>query len=130
MRARGVIDSAAEARSAGRAESSISDLFREAGVRVAPAKKGPRVPRMEALKTLMANGEFFVANRCRYWLATVPSLPRDPRLPEDVDSSANDHMLDATSYLIAGTSGGHVVTGELRAGMPRMPDTGERVIRI
>lgn len=130
VRARGVIDSAAEARSAGRAESSISDLFREAGVRVAPAKKGPRVPRMEALKTLMANGEFFVAGRCRYWLATVPSLPRDPRLPEDVDSSANDHMLDATSYLIAGTSGGHVAMGELRGGMPRMPDTGDRVIRV
>ena len=47
VRARGVIDSAAEARTAGRAEASVSDLFRGAGVRVAPARKGPRVPRFE-----------------------------------------------------------------------------------
>ena len=57
VRARGVIDSAAEARTAGRMEASIADLFREAGVRVTPARKGARVPRFELLKQLMANGE-------------------------------------------------------------------------
>lgn len=108
VRARGVIDSAAEARQMGRAEASIADLFREAGVRVSPAKKGARVPRFEHLKQLMVNGEFFVASRCRMWLATVPSLPRDSRVPDDCDSSANDHFLDATSYGIAGESGGRV----------------------
>lgn len=77
-------------------------MFRAAGVRVSPARKGARVPRFEYLKELMVNGEFYVASRCRYWLATVPTLPRDTRNPEDVDSAANDHMLDATSYLIAG----------------------------
>lgn len=130
VRARGVIDSAAEARSAGRLESSISDLFRDAGVRVTPAKKGPRVPRMEMLKTLMANGEFWVARRCRFWLATVPALPRDPRLPEDVDTSANDHLLDATSYLIAGSSVGQVWSYDFSG---RRFDAGtkdERVIRV
>jgi hypothetical protein len=130
VRARGVIDSAAEARSAGRLESSISDLWREAGVRVTPAKKGPRVPRMEALKTLMANGEFWVARRCRFWLATVPALPRDPRLPEDVDTSANDHMLDATSYLIAGATGGAVSMSDFNARPCALPDTGDRVIYV
>lgn len=129
VRARGVIDSAAEARSAGRLESSISDLFREAGVRVTPAKKGPRVPRMETLKTLMANGEFWVARRCRFWLATVPALPRDPRLPEDVDSSANDHLLDATSYLIAGSSGGRVHWSEFYGAPVNATDI-ERVILV
>lgn len=129
VRARGVIDSAAEARTAGRAESSIGDLFREAGVRVSPARKGARVPRFELLKQLMANGEFFVASRCRYWLATVPALPRDPRNPEDVDSSANDHALDATSYLIAGASSGHVAVGDFSPPR-RLPDTGERVILV
>lgn len=102
VRARGVIDSAAEARQMGRAEASIADLFREAGVRVRPARKGARVPRFEHIKQLMVNGEFFVARRCRMWLATVPSLPRDSRIPDDCDSSANDHFLDATSYGIAG----------------------------
>lgn len=130
VRARGVIDSAAEARSAGRQESSISDLWREAGVRVTPAKKGPRVPRMEALKTLMANGEFWVARRCRFWLATVPALPRDPRLPEDVDTSANDHLLDATSYLIVGKASGQARMGTFDRKPPPMPDTGDRVIYV
>lgn len=98
----GVIDSAAEARVAGYAQASVSDLFRLAAVRVRPARKGPRVPRFEKLKELMASGEFWVASRCRYWLATVPTLPRCPRNPEDVDTTSNDHLLDATSYLIAG----------------------------
>lgn len=121
VRARGVIDSAAEARQMGRAEASIADLFREAGVRVSPAKKGARVPRFEHLKQLMVNGEFFVARRCRLWLATVPSLPRDPRVPDDCDSSANDHMLDATSYGIAGESGGSAQQRDNvpQPGMPR-----------
>ena len=121
VRARGVIDSAAEARTAGRAEASIADLFRESGVRVSPARKGARVPRFELLKELMANNEFFVASRCRFWLATVPALPRDQRIPEDVDSSANDHLLDATSYLIAGASQGmvHVAGFEPALRLPR-----------
>ncbi|UTV81829.1 phage terminase large subunit [Acidithiobacillus sp. YTS05] len=125
-RAAGVIDSAAEARTAGRAEASIADLFREAGMRVSPARKGARVPRFELLKQLMANGEFFVASRCRYWLATVPALPRDSRNPEDVDSSANDHMLDATSYLIAGSAAGRVAV----SGFVPMPEGSSRDRRI
>lgn len=128
IRARGVIDSAAEARTAGRAEASISDLFRAAGVRVTPAKKGPRVPRFEQLKQLMVNGEFFVARRCRLWLATVPSLPRDPRIPDDVDTKANDHFLDATSYAIAGEAGGRVkVSGFVPE--PQMPRD-ERIVWV
>jgi hypothetical protein len=100
-------------------------------VRVSPAKKGARGPRFEHLKQLMANGEFFVASRCRFWLATVPSLPRDSRRPEDVDTSANDHMLDATSYLLSGTTGGQVRTSDFTgAEKSRMPNTGGRVIYV
>lgn len=130
LRARGVIDSAAEARTAGRAEASIADLFREAGVRVSPAKKGARVPRFEHLKQLMANGEFFVASRCRFWLATVPSLPRDSRRPEDVDTSANDHMLDATSYLITGSTTGTVKMRNFGGTTPQFPNTGQRIVYV
>jgi hypothetical protein len=81
------------------------------------------------MKELMVNGEFFVASRCRFWLATVPQLPRDPRRPEDIDSSANDHMADCTSYLIAGAASGHVAVGDFSPPQ-RLPDTGERVIVI
>jgi len=78
----------------------------------------------------MADGEFFVASRCRYWLATVPALPRDPRHPEDVDTSANDHLLDATSYLIAGAAQGSVRVGDFMHPSPAPPDTGDRIIYV
>jgi hypothetical protein len=130
VRARGLIDSAAEGRTAGRAEASIADLFRQAGIKVRPARKGARVPRLEHLKQLMAQGDFFVAERCRFWLATVPSLPRDQRIPEDVDSSANDHALDATSYLIAGESQGRVETADMGVRPIRPPDTAGRILIV
>lgn len=34
------------------------------------------------------------------WLKTVPSLPRDPKRPEDVLTTAVDHLYDATRYLL------------------------------
>lgn len=126
-RCRGLIDSAAEAKTAGRAQASISQLFRTAGVKVNPARKGARVPRFEFLKELMVSGDFYVASRCRYWLATVPTLPRDTRNPEDVDSSANDHMLDATSYLIAGKRPGARMSN---FGTNAEPPREERVIWV
>ena len=64
VRARGVIDAAAEAKTAGRHEDSISNLFRAAGVRVSPTRKGPRIPRFEALKQMMIAREFYVASLC------------------------------------------------------------------
>jgi hypothetical protein len=130
VRARGVIDAAAEAKTAGRHEDSISDLFRAAGVRVTPARKGPRVPRFEALKQMMIAGEFYVASRCTGWLRTVPSLPRDPRNPEDVDTKAVDHWLDATSYGVAGSAVGHVAVCDFAGPPPRLPDTGNRIIYV
>lgn len=62
MRVRGVIDAAAEARMAGRAEASIADLFRAAVMRVMPARKGARVPRFEVVKQLTAAGAFLWRN--------------------------------------------------------------------
>lgn len=129
-KASGVIDSAAEARTAGKMQASIADLFRQAGIKVTPAKKGARVPRFEQLKQLMADGEFFVASRCRFWLSTVPALPRDSRNPEDVNSAANDHTLDATSYLNAGSTGGAVRCSSLYEQATKEISTGNRVIRV
>lgn len=90
-----------------------------------------RMPRFGVLKQLMASGEFFVVERCRYRLAAVPSLLRDPRNPEDdVDTSANDHAPDATSYLIAGAMAGRVVVGDFAQASARLPDTGGRVVWV
>lgn len=101
---RGVIDSAASAKITGRNEHTITSLFRRAGVLLTNASKGPRVPRFETLKQMMVEGDFWVADRCRFWLGTVPALPRSKKNPEDVDTEANDHALDATSYLVEADS--------------------------
>lgn len=41
---------------------------------------------------------FLVHPDCTYWLRTVPSLPVDPRRPEDLDTTAEDHAWDGTMY--------------------------------
>jgi len=38
--------------------------------------------------------------RCTYFLATVPSLPRDEKNSEDVDTTADDHAYDAWRYML------------------------------
>ena len=43
----------------------------------------------------------YVSARCEYFWATVPTLPRDSRRIEDVDSSAPDHAADAIRYAIS-----------------------------
>jgi hypothetical protein len=40
----------------------------------------------------------FVCSTCDQWLRTVPSLPRDPDNPDDVDTEAEDHAGDETRY--------------------------------
>ncbi|WPZ32229.1 terminase family protein [Thalassobaculum sp. OXR-137] len=48
----------------------------------------------------------FVFSTCEAVLATVPSLPRNPKDLDDVDTTANDHAYDALRYrVLAGARG-------------------------
>lgn len=129
-RASGVIDSAASSKHAGRNEKTISDLYRDAGILVRNAKKGNRAERHENLKQLIVDRRFYVADRCRYFLETVPTLPRDPKNPDDTDPAAPDHALDAVEYGIAGSATGRATMGTFERKPPPMPDTGDRVIYV
>ena len=40
----------------------------------------------------------YVSRACAYWWATVPTLARDPKRIEDVDSTDQDHAADACRY--------------------------------
>jgi hypothetical protein len=40
----------------------------------------------------------YVFDTCVHWIRTVPTLPRDPRNLEDVDTKAEDHAYDETRY--------------------------------
>lgn len=41
-----------------------------------------------------------IYSTCRNLIRTLPSLPRDPKRPEDVDTKAEDHAYDALRYLV------------------------------
>ncbi len=43
---------------------------------------------------------FYVFNHCRGWMSRVPTLPRDTKKTDDVDTDAEDHDWDATRYRV------------------------------
>lgn len=103
VRAEGVADDAIFARS-GSGAGSIADEFARQGVRFIPAKKADRITGWQIMRRLLADAGkpdvpgLYVSRRCRYWWATVPTLARDARRVEDVDSSGPDHAADACRY--------------------------------
>ena len=49
------------------------------------------------------NGEgpgLFVMNHCEAFIETVPVLPRDEKKPDDVDTTAEDHVYDEARYMV------------------------------
>jgi hypothetical protein len=107
---RGVADDAIFNRT-GSQEGSIADEFRKAGVYFEKARKGSRLAGWQTMRRLLADAGkpdvpgLYVSRNCRIWWETVPSLPRDPRNPEDVDSSAPDHAADSCRYGLTGNAG-------------------------
>ncbi len=47
-----------------------------------------------------------LAGTCPEFVRTMPTLPYDPRRPEDVDTHAADHQYDAGRYLLMAIGGG------------------------
>lgn len=54
---------------------------------------GPKIGPME-------QPGFFCFSTCTHWLRTVPSLPRDQKNLDDVDTKAEDHAGDETRYRV------------------------------
>lgn len=90
---------------------SIAEKYRSRGVLWVPANKGPGSrkaglqllrDRLEASQKLpMEDPGLFIFSTCRAWIDTVPVLPRDKRDREDVDTTAEDHLYDATRYRLS-----------------------------
>ena len=82
------------------------------GVLFDPADKssGTRHQGWEQIRKMLANvlpetpGQprehpgLFVTRECSHFLRTVPSIPRDRKDPDDVDTDAEDHVADETRY--------------------------------
>ncbi|GMU66514.1 MAG: hypothetical protein AMXMBFR36_27880 [Acidobacteriota bacterium] len=103
MRPHGCADDAIFAKT-GSSAGSIADEFKRAGVDFTPARKADRVTGWSLMRTMFSQAGapdvpgLYLSRRCVYAWQTIPSLPRDPRRPEDVDSRAADHAADALRY--------------------------------
>lgn len=87
---------------------SIADEFAENGVAFDRCNKAPgsrliaanlfRNALMGSLVRMEKPGIFFFST-CIHCIRTIPTLPRDKKTPDDVDSSAEDHVYDCICYL-------------------------------
>ena len=99
----GVLDDASFAKT-GHGSGSIAQEFARAGVHFRPAKKADRLSGWQTMRRLLADAGkpdvpgLYVSRGCSYWWQTVPTLARDLKRVEDVDSSGPDHAADATRY--------------------------------
>lgn len=64
----------------------------------------------------------FVFSNCRQFVRTVPTLPRDDRKPDDVDTDAEDHCFAAGTLVV--TCFGTVPIEDVGPGWVRGPDGG------
>lgn len=87
---------------------SIADEMSLVGVRFLAAHKGPGSRRngWEACRVRLGNAisneepGLFVFDTCAQFIRTFPSLPRDDKDMDDVDTTAEDHIGDETRYQV------------------------------
>jgi hypothetical protein len=79
---------------------SVADTFSDYGVHWEASSKGPgsRIQGLSEFVDRLHSNSFKVFATCKHWLRTVPSLPADPKRIEDIDTTAEDHLFDATRY--------------------------------
>lgn len=101
-----IADSAIFARNA---EHVIADDYRDAGVAWTPCSKAPgsRVIGVKLMRDRLGasierdgNPGIFIFDHCRQFIRTVPVLQRDESNPEDIDTTQEDHIFDATAYAL------------------------------
>lgn len=87
---------------------NIADDMARLGVRWIEAEKGPgsrkagleRVRRMLAAAAASPREEpgLFIFSTCRHAIRTLPTLPRDQKNMDDIDTAAEDHVYDEVRY--------------------------------
>lgn len=103
---------------------TIEKIMSDNGVRWTSSdkSKGSRIIGLElvrgrlcAAKTGEAPGLFFFEN-CRAAISTLPVLPRNPDIPDDVDTESEDHPFDETRYKVL--SGSNRLATSIKATYP------------
>lgn len=92
-------------------DASIGQNMESEGVFWTPADKraGSRKngwelmrDRFDAVTNDLEKPGMYIFETCRDFIRTVPSIPRDTRDPDDVDTDAEDHAADDTRYRVLG----------------------------
>lgn len=103
VKAQGVADDACFART-GHGSGSIAQEFARKGVSFNPAKKADRITGWQFMRRMLSDAGkldvpgLYVSRGCEYFWQTVPTLARDQKRVEDLDSSGPDHAADAMRY--------------------------------
>lgn len=94
-------------------EASIADNMAKEGIRWEPADKRPgsRKNGWELIRSRLQNAAegngkpgLYVFDRCRDFLRLVPSVSRDEKDPDDIDTDAEDHLHDEMRYRVLATA--------------------------
>ena len=115
----GVADPAIFART-GSDLGTVADQFAQHGVRWRPAPRKERVAGWARVSELLSNAgqldqpALYACRRCRYLWTTLVHAPRDPRRPDDLDTSYADHGLDALRYRLIDDSDVSIGVQEIR----------------
>lgn len=86
----------------------IADLMEREGVtwRTSDKSPGSRINGLQLMRDALENSlgnelpGLYVMDHCRAFISLVPVLPRDEDNPDDVDSSAEDHVYDEARYRV------------------------------
>lgn len=85
--------------------TTIAEVFEQAGWQMEKAVNDRMNGLMQfhnKLKTKGSDGRpmMLIFNTCTDFIRTIPMLPYDPRHPEDVDTTAEDHVYDDARYAV------------------------------
>ena len=103
VKAKGVADDACFART-GHGSGTIAQEFARKGVNFQPAKKADRITGWQLMRRLLSDAGkpdvpgLYISRGCEYFWQTAPTLARDQKRVEDLDSSGPDHGADAMRY--------------------------------
>lgn len=120
-------------------QASLADVYSRAGCRITPGVND-RVLGARQVASLLAEApacpmhrergwescpRLHVSRRCEHLVRTLPTLPRAPSNPEDVDTRAEDHAYDALRYAVVALVG-LPERAKVRAQLPqrRVPTAG------
>lgn len=90
-------------------EPTIASKMEAEGVYFEPANKssGSRInglqlvrDRLEAVQKDKEEEGLYAMDRCNAFRTTLPTLPRDPKKPDDVNTAAEDHVYDDVRYAV------------------------------